>query len=292
MALAAGIVVAVTFGNPWPERTRAAARSTLAWSVVGLGAGMNLAEVARAGLHGMGYTAGGIALALLGGTYLGRRLKVSRDTSLLITVGTAICGGSAIAAVAPAIGAKAHDVSIALAAVFVLNAVALYVFPAVGHALHLESRSFGLWCALAIHDTSSVIGAASQYGKEALQVATAAKLARALWIVPVTLTVTALRPRSGGAEERARANVTAPWFIGGFVAVAAIVTCVPWLHAAGAVVSTLAHRLLTTTLYLIGLGLSRGTLRTVGVRPLLQALVLWVALAAAALVAVVCAGAR
>jgi uncharacterized integral membrane protein (TIGR00698 family) len=278
--------VAVTLGNPWPDRTRSAARSTLAWSVVGLGAGMNLAEVARVGLHGLGYTAAGIALALAGGTYLGRRLEVSRDTSLLVTVGTAICGGSAIAAVAPALRARAHDVSIALAAVFLLNAVALYAFPAVGHALHLAPSAFGLWCALAIHDTSSVIGAASQYGKEALQVATAAKLARALWIVPVTLAVAALRPRAGGAAESPGAKCRPPWFIGGFVAMAALATYVPWLHAAGAVVSTIAHRLLTATLYLIGLGLSRGALRAVGVRPLVQALVLWVALAAITLVAV------
>jgi uncharacterized integral membrane protein (TIGR00698 family) len=246
---------------------------------------MNLAEVARVGLHGLGYTAAGIAVALVGGTFLGRRLGVSSDTSLLITVGTAICGGSAIAAVAPAIRAKGPDVSMALAAVFLLNAVALYLFPAVGRCLHLGSTAFGLWCALAIHDTSSVIGAASQYGPDALRVATATKLARALWIVPVTLSIAALRPRLRGAGEAPGAKARPPWFIGGFVAVAALVTYVRWLHGAGAVVSFAAHRLLTLTLYLVGLGLSRDTLRGLGVRPLIQALVLWLALAASALVA-------
>ena len=154
IALLAGVGVALTLGNPWPARSRALAHKALTWSVVGLGAGMNLAVVGRVGLHGLGYTALGIATALALGTFLGRRLGVARDTSLLVTVGTAICGGSAIAAVAPAIHAKGEDVSMALVTVFLLNAIALFVFPAIGHHLHLGQDAFGLWCALAIHDTS------------------------------------------------------------------------------------------------------------------------------------------
>jgi uncharacterized integral membrane protein (TIGR00698 family) len=287
-ALLAGIAVALTVGNPWPARTRALAHRALTWSVVGLGAGMNLAVVGRVGLHGIGYTVVGIACALLVGTILGRRLRVARDTSLLVTVGTAICGGSAIAAVAPSIRAKEHDVSMALVTVFLLNAIALFVFPAIGRHLHLGQDAFGLWCALAIHDTSSVVGAASQFGERALEVATAAKLARALWIVPLTFAI-ALR-RGGGAERRATPAGKAkhPWFMVGFLAVAALVTFVPSLRGAGHVVALLSHRLLAATLFLMGLGLSRAALRTLGIRPLIQGVALWMVLAATTLGAIIC----
>lgn len=286
-ALVAGILLAVAIGNPWPGQTRALAHLCLTLSVIGLGAGMNLAVVGRVGLHGLGYTALGIGTAFAVGTLLGRRLGVARDASLLITVGTAICGGSAIAAVAPAIRAKAHDVSLALVSVFVLNAVALLVFPAIGHALHLGQESFGLWCALAIHDTSSVVGASSQYGERALEVATAAKLARALWIVPVTLAIAAQRARSVRPEEGPAEKPRRPWFILGFLAAAALATFFPSLHGVAGIVSAAAHRLLVFTLFLIGLGLSRATLRTLGVRPFVQAFGLWVTLAAGTLAAIV-----
>lgn len=277
-ALVAGIVVALTVGNPWPAKTRALSHRALTWSVVGLGAGMDLAVVGRVGLHGIGYTAIGIGCALVLGTLLGRRLGVARDVSLLVTVGTAICGGSAIAAVAPSIRAKEHDVSMALVTVFLLNAIALFAFPAIGHRLHLGQDSFGLWCALAIHDTSSVVGAASQYGERALEVATAAKLARALWIVPVTFAVAFTRARSTPADQAAVEKPKRPWFIAGFLAVAAIVTFVPALRPAGHVVALGAHRLLAATLFLMGLGLSRAALKTLGVRPLLQGAALWLCL--------------
>jgi uncharacterized integral membrane protein (TIGR00698 family) len=247
---------------------------------------MDLAVVGQVGLHGLGYTALGIGSALVLGTLLGRALGVARDTSLLVTVGTAICGGSAIAAVAPAIGAKEHDVSMALVTVFLLNAIALFVFPAIGHALHLGQDSFGLWCALGIHDTSSVVGAAGQYGERALEVATAAKLARALWIVPVTFVIATVRgrerARAGGAGSVA-GTPKRPWFIAGFLAVAALVTFVPALRETGLLVSAGAHRLLAVTLFLMGLGLSRAALRSLGFRPLLQAVALWAVLAAATL---------
>ena len=289
LALVAGVGLALTLGNPFPARTRAVAHSLLAWSVVGLGAGMDLAVVGRVGAHGLGYTALGIGAALTLGTFLGRALGVRRDTSLLITVGTAICGGSAIAAVAPAIGAKDHDTSMALVTVFLLNAIALFVFPAVGHHLGLPQDAFGLWCALAIHDTSSVVGAAAQYGERALEVATAAKLARALWIVPVTFAIALVRARAAATELAAAptAKPRRPWFIAGFLAVAALVTLVPALRGAGHAVSFGAHRLLATTLFLIGLGLTRPALRRLGVRPLLQAVGLWLFMASATLLAIV-----
>ena len=287
-ALVAGIAVALTVGNPWPTKTRALAHRALTWSVVGLGAGMDLAVVGRVGLHGIGYTAIGIASALLLGTLFGRWLGVARDVSLLVTVGTAICGGSAIAAVAPSIRAREHDVSMALVTVFLLNAVALFVFPTVGRRLDLSQDAFGFWCALAIHDTSSVVGAASQYGERALEVATAAKLARALWIVPVTFGIAFARSRAARhalappAEKPKR-----PWFIAGFLAVAAIVTFVPALRPAGHVLSVVAHRLLAATLFLMGLGLSRPALKALGVRPLVQGFALWMCLSVGTLGAIV-----
>ncbi|HEY2514288.1 MAG TPA: putative sulfate exporter family transporter [Polyangiaceae bacterium] len=289
VALLLGIALALTLGNPWPGHTRALASKALTWSVVGLGAGMDLAVVGRVGIHGFGYTALGIGSALAFGALFGRRLGVARDVSLLITVGTAICGGSAIAAVAPAIRAKDQDVSMALVTVFVLNAIALFVFPTIGHALHLGQDPFGLWCALAIHDTSSVVGAAAQYGARALEVATAAKLARALWIVPVTFAVAAVRTKGHEGEEdgAATGKVKRPWFIAGFLAVAAIVTFVPWLRGAGHVVAAAAHRLLAVTLFLMGLGLSRPALRSLGVRPLLQGVLLWLVLGSGTLGAIV-----
>ncbi len=281
-----GIALALIVGNPWPIHSRALAQRALTLSVVGLGAGMNLSVVGRVGVHGFAYTALGIGTAFVVGTLLGRRLGVGRDTSLLITVGTAICGGSAIAAVAPVIRAKEHDVSLALVSVFVLNAGALILFPPVGRALHLGQDSFGLWCALAIHDTSSVVGAAAQYGDRALEVATAAKLARALWIVPVTFAVATFRARVPQAEDGPVGKPKRPWFILGFLTVAALTTFVPSLHAAALLVSAGAHRLLVFTLFLIGLGLSRTALRTLGLRPFLQAVALWTTLAAGSLAGV------
>ena len=283
VALLVGIAWALVFGNPWSGTTRTLARHSLAASVVGLGAGMNLAVVAQVGLHGVGYTLVSIGVALTLGTVLGRRLGVSSNVSLLVTVGTAICGGSAIAAVAPVVQAKEEDVSMALVTIFLLNGVALFVFPVVGHALSMQEDAFGLWCALAIHDTSSVVGAAAQYGARALEVATAAKLARALWIEPVTFAISLSRAKKGEQSSAPHR----PWFIAGFIAVAALVTFVPALKEAGHVVASGSHRLLSLTLFLIGLGMSRNALRSLGVRPLVQAFALWLALATLTLLAIV-----
>jgi uncharacterized integral membrane protein (TIGR00698 family) len=237
---------------------------------------MDLSTVARAGMHGFGVTLGGIAFALALGLFLGRLLKVRRATAILVSVGTAICGGSAIAAAAPVIRADDEDTSLALGTVFLLNAAALLLFPLLGHAAGLSGRAFGLWSALAIHDTSSVVGAAAAFGQGALPVATVTKLARALWIVPVTLALGFWTTRREG-EARGRAKAKRPWFILGFLAAAALVTWLPSLRPLGLQVAEASKRALVLTLFLLGLGISRQTLRKVGPRPFLQGLLLWAA---------------
>lgn len=274
-ALVAGVLLGVLLGNPFLARTRTLTSRLLALSVMGLGAGMDLRVVGRVGLHGIGYTIVGIAFALSVGLLLGRLFRTERDTSILLSAGTAICGGSAIAALAPVLRAEQHEVSVALGVVFLLNAVALLVFPPVGHLLGLSQTQFGLWSALAIHDTSSVVGAALQYGRQALEVGTTVKLARALWIVPLTFAVGAVVAR--GAKERPGQSPRRPWFILGFLLAAALATFVPVLHPAAGLVSEAARRMLVATLFLIGANLTRDTLRMVGFRPLVQGLCLWAA---------------
>jgi uncharacterized integral membrane protein (TIGR00698 family) len=283
-ALAGGVAVALTVGNPLAGRTRAAAQRLLPLSVIGLGGAMDLVAVGRAGYHGVVTTVVTIAACLGLGALLARALRVDRRTGLLVTVGTAICGGSAIAAAAPVVGAEERELSVSLATVFVLNAVALVVFPPVGHALGLTEPSFGLWAALAIHDTSSVVGAGLAYGPRALQVATTVKLARALWIVPLTLGLGAVERARG--VDAGRGKGKAPWFIVGFVAAAALATWIPALRPAGHLVAEVARRALVVTLFLIGVGLSREALRRVGPRPLALGLALWLLMGGATLAAV------
>ncbi len=285
MGLVAGIAVALTVGNPWPAQTKRWTPLLLQASVVGLGAGMDLLVVLKVGMHGVAWTVAGIALAIAGGLLLARALSVPRDVGILITVGTAICGGSAIAAVAPVIRAKDDDVSVSLATVFLLNSVGLLLFPILGHAFALDQPRFGLWAALAIHDTSSVVGAARQYGDEALRIATTVKLARALWIVPVALAAGAWRARQKDAVPGAP-KAKRPWFIAGFLLAAALVTFVPALAPAGHVVFLVARQLLVLTLFLIGAGLSRSAVRTVGARPLLHGVLLWILVGATSLAAI------
>ncbi|HEX2189086.1 MAG TPA: putative sulfate exporter family transporter [Longimicrobiaceae bacterium] len=291
LALGLGAVLALTLGNPFPERTARTSKKLLQACVVGLGFGMPLAAVWTAGATGIGYTVAGIATALALGMLIGRWLRVERNTSMLITAGTSICGGSAIAAVGPVIGAGAEAMSVSLATVFVLNAVALYLFPPVGHWLGLSQEQFAVWAAVAIHDTSSVVGAAAAYGEEALRSATVLKLARALWIVPLTLGAALLVRRPGdryAADGRqAAANAGIPWFIGLFLLAALTRTVLP-PSAAPALdaVARAARTGLVLTLFLIGAGLSRATLRAVGVRPLVQGVLLWAAVASLALLAV------
>ncbi len=286
-ALVAGILLALAFGNPYMAQTKPLTPRLLAWSVVGLGAGMNLVEVGKVGLQGLAYTAVGILFALSMGLFLGKRLGVAGDTSILISVGTAICGGSAIAAVAPVIHASDEDTSVALATVFLLNALALILFPMVGRYLHLAQRPFGLWAALAIHDTSSVVAAGASYGSAAELVATTTKLARALWIVPVAFGLGLMHARrQGWPVGEPRPKATRPWFILGFLLAAALATFMPGLEAAGRVVNEIAHRLLVLTLFLLGCGITREALKKVGMRPLVQGVALWIAVGAATLGAI------
>ena len=271
-ALLSGVALGVLIGNPLVSRTRTLTSRLLALSVMSLGAGMDLRVVGRVGLHGIGYTVVGICFALGVGLLLGRLVGTRGNTSVLVSAGTAICGGSAIAALAPVLRAEHHEVSVALGVVFLLNAVALVLFPPLGHLLGLSQLQFGLWSALAIHDTSSVVGATLQYGRQALEVGTTVKLTRALWIVPLTLAVGAMVSR--GAREGS-ATPPRPWFILGFLVAAAMATFVTGLHPAAVLVSEAGRRLLVATLFLIGSNLTRDTLRTVGARPLVQGFSLW-----------------
>lgn len=278
IALVSGVIFAVTWGNPFPTQSKKLQTWMLQGSVVGLAAAMNLNVVLRVGGAGVGQTLLGLTITLTLALVLARVLKTEPTTSLLIGVGTAICGGSAIAAVAPAIGAKSHQSSVALAVVFLLNAVALVAFPAVGHLSSLSPQQFGLWSALAIHDTSSVVGAAMQFGPESLAVGTTVKLARALWIIPLTLVLARFwkkeTPAAGEKPKR-------PWFILGFLAVAALVTWVPAVQPAGKVVAVVARQVLVATLFLVGAGVSREALKQVGIKPIVLGVVLWVIVASA-----------
>jgi uncharacterized integral membrane protein (TIGR00698 family) len=273
-ALVAGVAVALVFGNPWLPRTRKLAPVLLGVSVMGLGAAADLGVVGRVGARGIGYTAVGISLTFLFGLLLSRAFGVEEDTALLVTVGTAICGGSAIAAVAPAIKAKSESISVAVATVFLLNAVALVVFPSLGRLAGLDESRFGLFAALAIHDTSSVVGAATAYGPKAVEIATTVKLARALWIVPVAFVIGWARARRTG--ERGAPAAKLPWFLVGFVAMAAIVTSLPALRPAGLAVAAGAKRVLVVTLFLIGASLTKDALRRVGLRPVALGVALWI----------------
>ncbi|MBL8917979.1 MAG: putative sulfate exporter family transporter [Myxococcaceae bacterium] len=270
VALLAGLAFGLSVEHPFPDQAKKAQTYLLQASVVGLGASMNLAVVLRVGVQGIGQTLVAITATLLAALGLARLFKTEQVTSLLIGVGTAICGGSAIAAVAPAIGAKPHQTSVSLAVVFLLNAVALVVFPPIGHAAALDAPQFGLWSALAIHDTSSVVGASMQFGEQALQVGTTVKLTRALWIVPLTLVLARLAKAEDGGKSTKK-----PWFILGFLAVAALVTWVPALTEPGQVVARVARQVLVLTLFLIGASVNRAALKAVGVRPLVLGVVLW-----------------
>jgi uncharacterized integral membrane protein (TIGR00698 family) len=269
ISLTAGIFFGLTFPHPYINESRGIARTLLQGSVVALGFGMNLHEVLKAGRHGFVYTALGISFALLAGLALGRFLQIHGNSSYLITTGTAICGGSAIAAIGPIVHADAEEMAVSLGTVFILNSVALLVFPTIGRALHLSQAQFGLWAALAIHDTSSVVGATAKYGVQALVIGTTVKLARALWIVPLAMATAAVK--------RNRSRIRFPWFILLFVLAAVTNTYVPAFSSLTHSLFSVGRLGLTATLFLIGTGISRSTLREVGWRPLLQGVLLWFA---------------
>lgn len=278
VALAVGIAIGVGPGNPWPRETARFGKWLLQAAVVGLGFGVSLATVWEVGRSGLFVTLAGIGATLAAGAALGAALRVSRGTTTLVSFGTAICGGSAIAAMAPAIGADDDEIAVSLATVFSLNAVALFAFPPLGRALGLTQEQFGYWAALAIHDTSSVVAAGSVYGAVALGVATTVKLARAAWIAPFALAASYLG-RGGG-------RVVFPWFIVGFIAAAALSSALPSHAGAWEALAAGARRLLVLTLLLIGAGVSRAVLRKVGSRPLVLGFALWALVSAGSLLAV------
>jgi len=268
IALLIGLIFGLTIAHPYPADSGELAKFLLKASVVALGFGMNLHEVLHAGRSGFLYTAGSITFALLVGLLLGRLFKVEKTAAFLITAGTAICGGSAIAAVAPIVQANDEEIAVSMGTVFILNSVALFLFPPIGWALHLSQEQFGLWSALAIHDTSSVVGATARYGAVALVVGTTIKLARALWIVPLAI--------GTAAAKKTKGQIQWPWFILFFCLAAVVNTYFPVLAKFNSSISTLGRLGLTATLYLIGTGLSRATIKKVGIRPFLQGVVLWI----------------
>ena len=268
IALALGLVLAQTLGNPFSSQTKPVTAKLLQFSVIGLGFGMNAHAAVQAGREGLLFTVVSIVGTLVLGFFVGRWLGLGRRLVHLISCGTAICGGSAIAAVGPVLRAKDEEMSVALGTVFVLNALALFAFPPIGHALAMTQNQFGLWCAIAIHDTSSVVGAATAYGDQALQVATTVKLARALWIIPVAIGTALIFKQKG-------VKIKIPYFILGFVAAMLINTFVPAAKPLGPLMVSLAKIGLTLTLFLIGAGLSAKVVKSVGARPYLLGAFLW-----------------
>jgi len=279
VALVCGVAFSLAVGNPFARRSGAWAKTLLQLSVVGLGFGVAISQVLREGRHSIVYTIVGITLTLLAGAAIGKWLRVETRTSQLISFGTAICGGSAIAAMAPVIKARTEEVAVSLATVFLLNSVALLLFPAIGHFFSLSPGAFGLWAALAIHDTSSVVGAASTFGPAALATATTVKLTRALWITPFVLGYALIRK----SDKRA----TVPLFIVGFIAAAIVRSQLPQFLDTWDGVAFVARRLLVVTLFLIGAGVSRETLKKVGFRPMLQGVTLWMIVSSVTLAAIV-----
>lgn len=273
-----GLVFALLCGQAYPTFNKKVSKKLLQYSVIGLGFGMNLQASLASGKEGMLFTIISVVGTLLIGMFIGCKvLKLNRNTSYLISSGTAICGGSAIAAVGPIIKAKDADMSMALATVFILNAIGLFLFPVLGHWLGLSQQDFGTWAAIAIHDTSSVVGAGAAYGEEALQVATTIKLTRALWIIPLAL-VTSVIFRSEGKK------ISIPWFILFFIVAMLINT---YLLAdypeIGKFIAGIARKGLIITMFFIGASLSVDVIKSVGIRPLLQGVLLWIIISAASL---------
>lgn len=278
VALFLGLVYALTCGQAYPTFNKSVSKKLLQYSVVGLGFGMNLHTSLASGKEGMLFTIVSVFGTLLIGMLIGcKLLKINRNTAYLISSGTAICGGSAIAAVGPIIKAKDCDMSMALATIFILNAVALFLFPALGHWLNMTQQEFGMWAAIAIHDTSSVVGAGAAYGEEALQVATTIKLTRALWIIPLALLTTVIF-RSEGKK------ISIPWFILFFIGAMLINTfLLTDIPQVGQIIYGIARKGLIITMFFIGVSLSIDTIKSVGIRPLLQGILLWLVISAGSL---------
>ena len=276
IALLMGLIIAQFIGHPYLHLNHKATHVLLQVSVVGLGFGMNIHSAMKAGKEGLLFTVVSIIGTLVIGYFMGKFLKIEKKTSYLISAGTAICGGSAIAAISPVIKAEEKQISVALGTIFILNSIALVLFPIIGHQLGLSQNQFGLWCAIAIHDTSSVVGAASKYGTEALEIATTVKLARALWIIPIAFLSTFL-------FKNKNTKLKIPYFIGLFVLAMMANTYFPLVQNYSSYLVTIAKAGLTVTLFLIGCGLSKQVLLSVGVKPLLQGVALWLIISGAAL---------
>ncbi|OXB00684.1 putative sulfate exporter family transporter [Flavobacterium plurextorum] len=283
IALLFGVVIVNIFGNPFVEFNNKAITFLLQFSVIGLGFGMNASSAISAGKEGFLLTIFSIFSTLILGTFLGKWLKTDKKTSHLISCGTAICGGSAIAAISPVIKSNENETSIALGVIFILNSIALFVFPFIGHQLDLSQKDFGLWCAIAIHDTSSVVGAANKYGAEALQIATTVKLARALWIIPISILTAAI-------FKSKNSKIKIPYFIGLFIVAMLLNSYVPATAVIAPYIVNIAKIGLTITLFLIGATLNVKTLKSVGVKPLLQGVFLWIFIAVLGLVSILYLG--
>ena len=276
IALFAGLAFALTAGQPYPKFSKKTSKYLLQFSVVGLGFGMNLYASLQSGKEGMLFTIVSVFAVLALGMWLGKRLLIDRKTSYLSAAGTAICGGSAIAAVGPVVKADDNQMSMSLGTIFILNASALFIFPPIGHLLGLTQEQFGLWAAIAIHDTSSVVGAGAAYGETALEIATMVKLTRALWIIPITILTMFLFKQKG-------AKITIPWFILFFILAMVANTFLSLPEALTRSVVWAAKQGLTLTLFLIGAGLSRQVIRQVGIRPMVQGVLLWIFIGAISL---------
>lgn len=277
VALFMGLALALTVGIPYHKFNKKASKYLLQISVVGLGFGMNLIDSVKAGSDGMMFTLVSVVSVLLIGIMVGKWLRVGKVPSYLIASGTAICGGSAIAAVGPIAKANDSEMSVSLATIFVLNAIALFIFPVLGHWLNLSQHQFGLWAAIAIHDTSSVVGAGATYGEEALKVATTVKLTRALWIIP--LSVFSIFYFKAKGEK-----IAVPWFIFLFILAMVLNTYIQIPEIITTNIVWVARKILTLTLFFIGAGLSRATLKSVGAKPLLLGVALWIFIATISLI--------
>lgn len=280
IALALGILLAIFIGNPFEKKVHQYIHLLLQISIVGLGFGLKLDEALQAGKTGFTLTVMSIFTVMTLGYFLGKIFKLDKQLSYLLSVGTAICGGSAIAATSPIVKPSTKQISLALAIVFTLNSVALFVYPFIGHILHLTQEQFGLWCAVGIHDTSSVVGAASKYGDEALKIATTVKLARALWIIPVSI-ITMFIFKSKGSK------IKIPWFIGWFILAILLNTYFPFFDSFSSIVTVAAKSGLNVTLFLIGSTLSLQTLKTIGLKPLAVALILWITISIGSLLYII-----
>lgn len=268
VALFMGLIFALYADHPYPAVSKKVSKKLLQYSVIGLGFGMNLHESLKAGEEGMIFTIVSVVSVMLLGIFLGRRMCIDRKTAYLISSGTAICGGSAIAAVAPVVKASDHEITVAMGTIFILNAIALFIFPPIGHLLDMTQEQFGLWAAIAIHDTSSVVGAGAAYGEKALEIATMVKLTRALWIIPLAIV-------SSLIFKNKSSKIQIPWFILFFVLAMIANTFIEIPVTITSAITWFSRKGLTLTLFLIGTSLSKEVIKQVGIKPMIQGVILW-----------------